>query len=97
MKFEDFLSEDLNNHLFRITDIEHHNWDDDNLAHYIDGMQRAIYLIKKGDWMMGKTDKKEGEERLLRVLREVRNLLLREADNIDEELNNSPVGETKKW
>ena len=39
--------------LYRITGLEEHHWDEDNLAHYIDGMQRAIYLrevfmIKQG-------------------------------------------------
>ena len=30
--------------LYRITGIEEHDWDESNLAHYIDGMQRATHL-----------------------------------------------------
>ena len=30
--------------LYRITGMEEHDWDENVLAHYIDGMQRAIHL-----------------------------------------------------
>ena len=30
--------------LYRITGFEQHDWDDCNLAHFIDGMQRALHL-----------------------------------------------------
>ena len=40
------LSEDECDELYRITGIEVHDWDDDNLAHFIDGMQRAIHLME---------------------------------------------------
>ena len=30
--------------LWRITEFEDHDWDDCNLAHFIDGMQRALHL-----------------------------------------------------
>jgi len=40
---------DLSNYhkdeLFRITGLEEHDWDESNLAHFIDGIQRAIHLI----------------------------------------------------
>ena len=32
--------------LFRITGFEDHDWNEDNLAHFIDGMQRALHLIE---------------------------------------------------
>ncbi len=32
--------------LWRITGIQEHDWDDSNLAHYIDGMQRVIHLFE---------------------------------------------------
>lgn len=32
--------------LYRITGIEEHDWDENNLTHYIDGMRRAIKLLR---------------------------------------------------
>jgi len=35
--------------LYRITGMEEHDWDENVLAHYIDGMQRALHLIEVYD------------------------------------------------
>jgi len=32
--------------LYKITGIEQHDWDENNLAHFIDGMQRALHLLE---------------------------------------------------
>ena len=40
------LSDEQYDILYRITGYEEHDWDDSNLAHFIDGMERAIHLIE---------------------------------------------------
>ncbi len=42
--FEWDLCEHHKEELSRITGLEEHNWDDGSLAHFIDGMQRALHL-----------------------------------------------------
>jgi len=39
------LCDDDYNQLYKITGLEQHDWDEGNLAHFIDGMQRALHLI----------------------------------------------------
>lgn len=38
------LSEHERIELYRITNLEDHDWDDSNIAYYIDGMQRTLFL-----------------------------------------------------
>ncbi len=40
------LSEHEEEELYKITGIEQHDWDENNLAHFIDGMQRALHLLE---------------------------------------------------
>lgn len=43
------LSEHEEDELYRITGFEEHDWDDSNLAHFIDGMQRTLHLLQVYD------------------------------------------------
>ena len=33
--------------LYKITELEEHDWDENTLAHYIDGMLRTLRLIER--------------------------------------------------